>query len=256
MSASVLSRKSVKEQIESKGKALSWVRKRVEKLQEENERLAYQHQLVSELCKVFDWFRHMQLHALQPDPELMVTDDASEQLTPGSMQQQFTDILQTEAEVQLLQQLSSLSVSQQSSSNCSASLATAADNSSQASSNRACPASSCQLVAPPGDAMWLVKQAFQQPWPHDCPSADTVTVPALVQHFRATVHALSLQLVQLDACTDAAQQAESLRKVQTVLLPHLRIIVELCSSSRGRHLLGIVYLGSSFLNLTRSASHG
>ncbi|WIA23150.1 hypothetical protein OEZ86_010048 [Tetradesmus obliquus] len=48
MSASVLSRKSVKEQIKSKGKALSWVRKRVEKLQEENERLAYQHQLVAE----------------------------------------------------------------------------------------------------------------------------------------------------------------------------------------------------------------
>uniref|UniRef100_A0A383WA48 Uncharacterized protein n=1 Tax=Tetradesmus obliquus TaxID=3088 RepID=A0A383WA48_TETOB len=217
-------------------KALSGVRRRSEKLQEENERLAYQHQLITEMCKGFEWFRNMQLHALLAGPEQLLGDDVSEQLTPGCMQLQFTSLLETEAEVQLLQQLSSLPVTQQSSSTGAAAPAASALDSGQGSSNAASPASSSnQLVAPPGDLLWLLKQVCRQPWPQGCPSADEMTVAALIDNVKATASALSILLVQFDACTDAAEQAELSCKLQGTLMQHFRVGLEFTGCSHRAH---------------------
>uniref|UniRef100_A0A383W898 Uncharacterized protein n=1 Tax=Tetradesmus obliquus TaxID=3088 RepID=A0A383W898_TETOB len=245
--------RSGKEEIKAKRRALCWVRKRLATLQEENERLAYQHQLVAELCKGFEWFRDMQLHAVLADPELMLADDASadQQLAQNSMQQ-LTSLLEIEGEVQLLQQLSVLPVNQSNTSKGSAAPPAPAPNSSYSESmraaagtrrsNRAPPASSCQLVAPPDDAMWLLKLTYRQPWPHDCPSAGDMTAPELIKHYMAIARTLSLQLVQFDACKGAAEQAEPLRKLQGTLLQHFRVLLELCGCRDRTHLLRAMQL--------------
>jgi hypothetical protein len=115
-------------------------------LQEENERLTYQHQLVAEMCRGFDWFRHVQLHSLLVHPEQVLGDSATEQLTPGSMQQQLSPLLKTELEVQLLQQLSSLPVVQPNISKSSGALPASALNSSYTCV--AAPAASPLLLLP------------------------------------------------------------------------------------------------------------
>jgi hypothetical protein len=103
-------------------------------LQAEHDHLVYQHQLITDFCQGFDWFRHVQLHALLADTEVMLAGSSTaEQLTPGSLHQQLSNILETESEVQLMQQLSSLPVSQQQPSNGPpAAPHTAAHNSSSA----------------------------------------------------------------------------------------------------------------------------
>lgn len=217
-------------------RALSGVRRRFEKLQEENERLAYQHQLMAEMCKGFEWFQNMQLHAVLAGPEQLQGDDFSELLMPGCMQQQFSNLLETE--VQLLQQLSSLPVTQQNSSTGAAAPAASALDSGQGSSNAASPASSSnQLVAPPGDVLWLLKQVYRQPWPQGCPSADEMTVAALIDNVKATASALSILLVQFDACTDAAEQAELSCKLQGTLMQHFRVGLEFTGCSHRAHLI-------------------
>lgn len=224
-------------------------------LQEENARLTHQYQLVEELCKCFDWFRHMQLHALLANHELMLGDDASQQLTPDSVQQQFTNLLETEVELQLLQQLSSLQVSQQNSSTACAALPASALDSGQ-DSRQASPASSSLLVARPGDVLWQMKQAVQQPWPHSCSSAGDITLPELMEHFRATVHTLSVQLVQFDACQQAAAQAEPLHIMRSTILQHNRVIIEIYSCSRALHLVTSLQLVRHAAAPLRTAAGG
>jgi hypothetical protein len=253
-------------------------------LQAEHDHLVYQHQLITDFCKGFDWFRHVQLHALLADPEVMLAGSTAEQLAPGSLNQQLSNILETESEVQLMQQLSSLPASQQHPSNGSAAAPhTAAHNSSsapislrdssyssisaseasplaafdqqhptghlhasaaadaaaaavngQVNTSQPCPASSSAPTAAPGDVWWLLKQALQQPWPQEmCKTPEDLTPQVLLQHFKATAHELSLQLVKYSACEGAEEQAGPLHNMQQLLLPHLRLIVGLFSHSRG-----------------------
>jgi hypothetical protein len=176
-------------------------------LQAEHDHLVYQHQLITDFCKGFDWFRHVQLHALLADPEVMLAGSTAEQLTPGSLHQQLFNILETESEVQLMQQLSSIPVSQQppsngppaaphqpepNSSSAPISLRDSSYSSISASkaspsatvclqntfgqvpastaavnSSRLDPASSSHPSAPSGNVWWLLQQALQQPWPQD-----------------------------------------------------------------------------------------
>jgi hypothetical protein len=75
-------------------------------LQAENNWLRWQHQLIAELCKGFDWFRNLKLHSLLADSQLM---QMGEQLTPECLQQQLSsNCLATDDEVRLLQQLPAL----------------------------------------------------------------------------------------------------------------------------------------------------
>ncbi|WIA30801.1 hypothetical protein OEZ86_000859 [Tetradesmus obliquus] len=100
-------RKSVKDQIKVKANILRTAQRRAAQLQAENDWLRWEHQLITEMCKGFDWFRHLKLQALLADPELMMCID-SEQLTPADLQQQLGDSLATEDESRLLRQLSFL----------------------------------------------------------------------------------------------------------------------------------------------------
>ncbi|WIA10765.1 hypothetical protein OEZ85_010934 [Tetradesmus obliquus] len=81
--------------------------RRAAQLQAENDWLRWEHQLITEMCKGFDWFRHLKLQALLADPELMMCI-GSEQLTHADLQQQLGDSLATEDESRLLRQLSFL----------------------------------------------------------------------------------------------------------------------------------------------------
>jgi hypothetical protein len=239
----------------------------------------------------------VQLHALLADPEVMLAGTTAEQLTPGIIQQQLSHLLETEIEVQLLQQLSSLPVTQQQPVNRSASMPhQAAPNSSTApaglrdssyssvigseasppaalvnqtirgpvtasdvddaaanaavsgqnSTTNPCPASSSWSAAPPGDVWWLLKHALQQPWPRDfCNTPDDITVPLLIQHFTATAHKLSLQLLQHSVCKGPAEQAAPLRNMQCTLLQHFRIVSEVCACSHRAEMMFAVQLVSS-----------
>ncbi|WIA23148.1 hypothetical protein OEZ86_010046 [Tetradesmus obliquus] len=58
-----------------------------------------------------------------------------------------------------------------------------------------------------------------------------------MEHFRATVHTLSVQLVQFDACQQAAAQAEPLHILRSTILQHNRVIIEIYGCSRALHLV-------------------
>jgi hypothetical protein len=199
------------------------------------------------MCKGFDWFRHLKLHALLADPELMQLD-GSEQLTPDGLQQDFGDCLATGDEAQLLQQLSTLPYFQtQSSLDPIADLTSALDganplqersNSSSASmkfsssplaacNNSSSSSSTIQSLAPPSDPLWLLKHVMSKPFPACCEGIETMTLQELQAHYKSTVHDLSLYLVQHSAGGIAGAD-EPHSKIQAVMTEHLKLIGQLC----------------------------
>jgi hypothetical protein len=216
-------------------------------LQAENDWLHYQHQLLAEMCKGFDWFRHFKLHALLADPDLTELDGA-EQLTPDSLQQHFGDWLATGDEARLLQQLSTLPhIETQSSLESIADLTSALDgskplqersnSSSSASmkcSSSALPASnsssssSIQPLAPPTDPLWLLRHLLSQPSPACCAGMETMTLQELQAQYKSTVHDLSLYLLQHSAGSIAGTD-EPHSKLQAVMTEHLKLIAQLCT---------------------------
>jgi hypothetical protein len=208
-------------------------------MQAENDWLRWQHQLIAELCKGFDWFRHHKLHSLLPDPELMLVD--SEQLTPASLQQQLSNCLATEDETQLLRQLSTLpDVQMQASLDAIADLSLDGSkplqersNSSTPSANSShssCPAatnSSQQPIAPPDDPLYLFQHVFSKPPPACCDGLESHTLQDLRAHYKAVVRDLSLYLMQHQTGGMAAQD-QPLDKIQAALIDHLRYMAEQC----------------------------
>jgi hypothetical protein len=205
------------------------------------------------MCKGFDWFRHLKLHALLADPELMMHVDGSEQLTPASLQQQFGDCLATEDEARLLQQLSTLPhVQTQSSLDAIADLTTALDGSKplQERSNSSITSRNCsscllpakctgssssnsssssQPLAPPDDPLWLLKHLLTQPTPACCAGIETMTLQELQAHYKSTVQDLSLYLVQHTAGGMSGTD-EPLGKIQAAMTEHLKLIAQLCTA--------------------------
>jgi hypothetical protein len=191
------------------------------------------------MCKGFDWFRQLKLHALL-DPELMQLD--SEQLTPDGIKQQLSSCLASDDETRLLQQLSSLpEVQLQSCTVAVADLALDGSTSLQersnsssvsASSSRAnCPASSSngleQPIAPPNDPLYLFQHVFSKPKPASCNSLETMTLDQLRSHYKALVRDLSLYLMQHQTGGMAADD-QPLQKIQAVLVEHLYLMAEMC----------------------------
>jgi hypothetical protein len=208
--------------------------------QAENDWLRWQHQLIVQLCKGFDWFRNLKLKSLLADPQLMQVN--SEQLTPESLQQQLSSsCLATEDETRLLQQLPALpDVQLQSSMEGVAGLALDGSNPSQerscSSSPRAnssqhnYPASSNseqQPIAPPDDPLFLFQHVFSQDPPASCSSLETLTLQDLQTHYKSLVRDLSLCLMQLQTGGMAAQE-QPLEKIQAALVDHMRLLAELC----------------------------
>jgi hypothetical protein len=200
------------------------------------------------MCKGFDWFRHLQLHALLADPELMQLD-STEQLTTDSLQQQLlSNCLATDDEARLLQQLSILPhVQTQSSLESVADLASALDGSNPLQEHRkssstslkcsrstltasssSTSSSTSQPLAPPEDPLWLLKHVLSQPLPACCANMETMTLQQLQAHYKSTVHDLSLYLVQHSA-GGIARAEEPLTKIQAAMTEHLKLIVELCT---------------------------
>jgi hypothetical protein len=217
-------------------------------LQAENDWLHYQHQLLAEMCRGFDWFRHLKLHALLADPELMQLD-GSVQLRPDGLQQEFGDCLATGDEARLLQQLSTLPYFQtQSSLDPIADLTSALDganplqersNSSSASmkfsssqlpasNNSSSSSSAIHSLAPPGDPLWLLKHVMSKPFPACCEGIEIMTLQELQAHYKSTVHDLSLYLVQHSA-GGVAGADEPHSKIQAVMTEHLKLIGQLCT---------------------------
>jgi hypothetical protein len=190
------------------------------------------------MCKGFDWFRHLQLHALLGDTQLMQLD--SEQLTPENLQQQLANCFATEDEALLLQQLSAQPlldavadltsalhgshplqerINSSSSTNINTSSLTPADLSSSSYS---------QPLAPPEDPLWLLKHVLTQPPPPCCANLEAMTLQELQAHYKATVHDLSLWLVQYTA-GGIAGPTELEAKIQAALTEHLQLIGQLCT---------------------------
>ncbi|WIA10766.1 hypothetical protein OEZ85_010935 [Tetradesmus obliquus] len=71
MYAATNRRRTGRDEIRLKAKALRAAQRRLAQLQAENDWLRWQHALIAELCKGFDWFRNFKLHALLADPDAM-----------------------------------------------------------------------------------------------------------------------------------------------------------------------------------------
>jgi hypothetical protein len=208
-------------------------------LQAENDWLRWEHKLIAELCKGFDWFRNLKLHSMLAGSQLMQLD--SEQLMPESLQEQLSsNCLATEDETRLLQQLSALpDVQIQSTIEGVAGLAINAakplqelsrsSSPSARSSQHSYPASSnssLQPIAPPDDPLYLFQHVYSMPRPACCSSLETLTLQDLQTHYKSLARSMSLYLMQLQIGGKAAQQ-QPLQKIQVELIDHMRLFSEL-----------------------------